>query len=79
MSTPKDITNVELVVPELGTITGICFDGATSQYLGVPYGVVPNRFRRPQPSPTPWPDGKWDGTKVRYAHEFGKFPFPIFH
>lgn len=65
MSTPKVITNIELSVPELGTISGLCYDNTTTQYLGVPYGTVPGRFRRPQPAPVPWPDRKWDGTKVR--------------
>ncbi|KAF2809447.1 alpha/beta-hydrolase [Mytilinidion resinicola] len=64
----KVITKVSLNVPELGEITGICFDGKTTQYMGIPYATVPGRFRRPQPAAVPWPDQKWDGTKV------GPFP-----
>ncbi|KAL2004679.1 hypothetical protein VTN00DRAFT_3207 [Thermoascus crustaceus] len=61
---PKEWVKVDLDVPDLGTITGLCFDQSTCQYLGVPYAVVPGRFRRPQPAPVPWPEKKWDGTKL---------------
>lgn len=61
---PKSWANVDLDVPELGTITGLCFDNGVAQYLGVPYATVPGRFRRSQPLAAPWPDKKWDGTKL---------------
>lgn len=61
---PKSWDNVDLDVPSLGTITGLCFDGGVTQYLGVPYATVPGRFRRPQPAPGSWPDKKWDGTQL---------------
>ena len=61
---PKSWSTVDLEVSELGTITGLCFDNGTTQYLGLPYASVPGRFRRPQPSVTPWPDKRWDGTKL---------------
>ncbi|KAF2115004.1 Alpha/Beta hydrolase protein [Lophiotrema nucula] len=61
---PKKWDEVELEVPSLGTLTGICFDKGTTQYLSVPYASVPGRFRRPSPSAAPWPEKKWDGTKL---------------
>ncbi|KIW64786.1 hypothetical protein PV04_09695 [Phialophora macrospora] len=58
------VNKVELDVPSLGTITGLCFYDQTCQYYGIPYATVPGRFRRPQPSPKPWPNNRWDGTKL---------------
>jgi carboxylesterase type B len=58
------VTKVKLDVPSLGTITGLCFYDQTCQYYGIPYATVPGRFRRPQPSPKPWPNNRWDGTKL---------------
>ncbi|EXJ78574.1 hypothetical protein A1O1_08975 [Capronia coronata CBS 617.96] len=63
MASPT-ITKVSLDVPALGKATGLCFDGQTCQYYGVPYATVPGRFRRPQPAPKPWTGNKWDGTKL---------------
>lgn len=68
MAIPK-VTEVVLEVPKLGKVTGLCFDGKTTQYYGVPYGTVPGRFRRPQPAIEPWPNGNWDGTKLGYAFD----------
>jgi hypothetical protein len=63
---PQEWSTVELEVPSLGTVSGLCFDGETCQYYGIPYGTVPGRFRRPQPADKePWPDNKWDGTKLQ--------------
>ncbi|KAI1608354.1 Alpha/Beta hydrolase protein [Exophiala viscosa] len=61
---PREWATVDLEVPRLGTVKGWCFDGTTCQYYGIPYGKVPGRFRRPQPADAPWPDSKWDGTKL---------------
>ncbi|EXJ59293.1 hypothetical protein A1O7_06725 [Cladophialophora yegresii CBS 114405] len=61
---PKKWSTVDLKVPGLGTVSGWCFDGTTCQYYGVPYGKVPGRFRRPQPADAPWPNNRWDGTKL---------------
>lgn len=57
------VSQVSLDVPSLGQITGLCYDGETCQYLGIPYATIPGRFRRPQPAPA-WPSGSWDGTKL---------------
>lgn len=59
-----NFAEVELEVPSLGKVTGLCFEGKTTQYYGVPYGTVPGRFRRPQPAVEPWPNRRWDGTKL---------------
>ncbi|VUC33949.1 unnamed protein product [Clonostachys rosea] len=61
---PKEWSPVDLDVPGFGTLTGLCFDNNVCQYMGVPYATVPGRFRRPQPVSRPWPNGKWDGTKL---------------
>ncbi|KAK7420229.1 hypothetical protein QQX98_002884 [Neonectria punicea] len=57
------IGQVDLNVPELGTVTGISLNNEVCQYLGIPYGEVPGRFRRSVPS-RPWKGGKHDGTKL---------------
>ncbi|TVY92626.1 Para-nitrobenzyl esterase [Lachnellula willkommii] len=57
------VGNVELEVPSLGKIKGLSYDDQTCQYLGIQYGEVPGRFRRPKPS-APWKDGCYDGTKL---------------
>jgi hypothetical protein len=61
---PTKWSKSTLSVPKFGTIQGICFDGKTTQYLGIPYATIPGRFRRPQPVKAPWPDHYWDGTKL---------------
>lgn len=58
-----EIGSVELIVPTLGEVKGISYDNQICQYLGIPYGTIPGRFRRPQPA-GPWENGKWDGTKL---------------
>jgi len=60
------VTRVELDAQGLGRATGLCYDGSTCQYLGVPYAIIPGRFRRPQPAPTPWPDHVLDATNFGY-------------
>ncbi|KAI8722865.1 Carboxylic ester hydrolase [Fusarium sp. LHS14.1] len=65
---PKEWSPIELQVPGLGNLTGLCFDGKVCQYMGVPYATIPGRFRRSQPVKGPWPEEKWDGTKL------GPFP-----
>ncbi|RDW57295.1 carboxylic ester hydrolase-29 [Coleophoma crateriformis] len=57
------VDTVELDVPSLGKITGLTYNDATCQYLGIQYGEIPGRFRRPQPA-KPWKDGKYDGTRL---------------
>ncbi|KAJ9615324.1 hypothetical protein H2200_001399 [Cladophialophora chaetospira] len=69
--TPKEWSKIDLNVPKLGKVTGWCFDNSTCQYYGIPYGKVPGRFRRPQPAEAPWPNKKWDGTKL---HPFSPQP-----
>ena len=64
---PKKWQSVGLQVPDLGTVTGLCFDQQTCQYTGIPYATVPGRFRRPQPAADAWPENKWDGTKIGYV------------
>lgn len=57
-----------LRIPELGTIEGLCSNGKTTQFFGIPYAKIPGRFRRPQPIQPPWPKGaSWDGTKLGYV------------
>ncbi|KAG9767953.1 hypothetical protein KCU88_g7359, partial [Aureobasidium melanogenum] len=63
-ASPQNWEKVEVEVPGLGTASGLCFDGSTCQYYGIPYGKVPGRFRRPQPAEDPWPGNHWDGTKL---------------
>lgn len=58
-----EIGSVDLSVPTLGKIKGLSFDNQTCQYLGIPYGEVPGRFRRSRLA-APWKDGQWDGTKL---------------
>ncbi|CAM1507322.1 Fc.00g069630.m01.CDS01 [Cosmosporella sp. VM-42] len=54
-----------LEVRNLGTITGVSYnDGECIQYLGIKYAEVPGRFRRSVPTPEPWPNNAWDGTKL---------------
>ncbi|KAI1337536.1 Alpha/Beta hydrolase protein [Xylariaceae sp. FL0016] len=54
-----------LDVPGLGLISGICYnEGECTQYLGVPYAEIPGRFRRSRPAQEPWPNERWDGTKL---------------
>ncbi|KPM42995.1 hypothetical protein AK830_g3511 [Neonectria ditissima] len=57
------IGQVELKVPGLGSVTGISLNNEVHQYLGVPYGEVPGRFRRSVAS-GPWKNGQHDGTKL---------------
>lgn len=57
------VTNAELHVPKLGHLTGITLNEQMCQDLGIPYGEVPGRFRRAVAAPTPWKDGRHDGTK----------------
>ena len=57
------IDTVELKVPQLGTITGLRYNGKTCQYLGIPFGEIPGRFRR-STLVTKWDGGRWDGTKL---------------
>lgn len=64
---PKQWNKVELEVPDLGTLTGLCFDDNVCQYTGIPYATVPGRFRRSKPVLGEWPNRKWDGTKLGYA------------
>lgn len=64
---PKETITIDLEVPGLGTVTGLCHDNDHCQYLGIPYATVPGRFRRSKPSATPWPDNKLDGTKLRFV------------
>ncbi|GAB7356842.1 hypothetical protein MBLNU459_g7716t1 [Dothideomycetes sp. NU459] len=60
------VSNVSVTVPSLGSAKGVCLDGKTCQYFGIPYATVPGRFRRPQPAPSPWPDnGSFDATYFR--------------
>ncbi|RMJ06783.1 hypothetical protein BHE90_015287 [Fusarium euwallaceae] len=65
---PKEWSPIGLQVPGLGNLSGLCFDGKVCQYMGVPYATIPGRFRRSQPVEGPWPDDRWDGTKL------GPFP-----
>ncbi|UPK91559.1 hypothetical protein LCI18_002494 [Fusarium solani-melongenae] len=66
---PKEWSPIELQIPGLGNLSGLCFDGKACQYMGVPYATIPGRFRRSQPiEEGPWPEKRWDGTKLR--------PFP---
>jgi len=58
------VSEVELNVPELGSVAGLCFDGKTTQYYGFLYAQFPGRFRRPQPATVPWFRKKWGGTKL---------------
>lgn len=60
-----EIGTVELTVPTLGKIKGISYNNEVCQYLGLPYGKIPGRFRRSQPA-DPWKNGEWDGTKLGY-------------
>lgn len=60
------INEVEVDVPTLGTVAGLCYNGRTCQYLGIPYAKIPGRFRRAVPA-EPWKEGRWDGTKLGYA------------
>ncbi|KAK9415745.1 putative Carboxylic ester hydrolase [Seiridium unicorne] len=74
-------SKVSLEVPDLGTVEGLCFDGKTSQYLGIPYAEIPGRFRRPKPASKPWPGKLWDGTKFGPYHpqpprDFYPIPVP---
>ncbi|KAI9736173.1 MAG: hypothetical protein M1834_001058 [Cirrosporium novae-zelandiae] len=76
------VSSASFKVPSLGEIDGLCFDGKTCQYLGIPYASIPGRFRRPQPAPVPWPGEKWDGTKFGPHHpqpprDF--YPIPVPH
>ena len=63
---PKEWSPIELQVPGLGNLSGLCFDGEVCQYMGVPYATIPGRFRRSQPIEGPWPEKRWDGTKLGY-------------
>ncbi|KAJ3550115.1 hypothetical protein NM208_g163 [Fusarium decemcellulare] len=65
---PKEWTTVDLEVPSFGNLSGLCFDDQVCQYMGVPYATIPGRFRRSQAVKGPWPEEKWDGTKL------GPFP-----
>lgn len=65
---PKEWSPIDLQVPSLGTLTGLCFDDQVCQYTGVPYASIPGRFRRSQPIEGSWPDEKWDGTKLGYEY-----------
>ncbi|KAF9869968.1 hypothetical protein CkaCkLH20_12577 [Colletotrichum karsti] len=65
---PQTWNPIDLEVPELGTLTGLCFDNRTCQYTNVPYATIVGRFRRSQPYQGTWPGGKLDGTKL------GPFP-----
>jgi hypothetical protein len=67
VSGDPQVSTVQLDVPSLGTITGLCFDGSICQYLGIPYADVPGRFRRSVPAAEPWPEERWDGTKLGYG------------
>ncbi|KAH8901120.1 alpha/beta-hydrolase [Thozetella sp. PMI_491] len=58
------VSQVQLDVPGLGTVTGLSLNKHVCQYLGIPYAQVPGRFRRSIPTPAPWKDGQWDGTKL---------------
>lgn len=60
------VTNVELDVPGLGRAKGLCYDGLTCQYLGIPFATIPGRFRRPKPAPMPWPARVLDASKYGY-------------
>ncbi|KAL4876813.1 Alpha/Beta hydrolase protein [Aspergillus karnatakaensis] len=57
-----DVSKVELKVPGLGAITGLSLNGEVYQYLGIPYAMIPGRFRRSKPAAEPWPERRWDGT-----------------
>jgi carboxylesterase type B len=57
------VGKVELAVPTLGRITGLSYNDQTCQYLGIQYGQVPGRFRRPKAA-APWAKGYHDGTKL---------------
>lgn len=61
---PKQWSPTELEVPGLGTLKGLCFDDKICQYMGIPYATIPGRFRRSRPFDSPWPQGKWDGTRL---------------
>ncbi|CAJ2503303.1 Uu.00g106970.m01.CDS01 [Anthostomella pinea] len=58
------VSSVELAVPTLGRAKGLCYDGNTCQYLGIPFATIPGRFRRPRSAPTPWPDHVLDATTL---------------
>jgi hypothetical protein len=60
------VTHIKLDAPGLSRATGLCYDGKTCQCLGIPYAVVPSRFRRPKPAPAPWHDRALDATKFGY-------------
>ncbi|KAI1342745.1 alpha/beta-hydrolase [Xylariaceae sp. FL0016] len=64
LNDPTEWSTVNLPVPGYGSIDGLCFDGKSTQYLGIPYATIPGRFRRPQPATAPWPEHRWDGTKL---------------
>ncbi|KAL3458260.1 Alpha/Beta hydrolase protein [Aspergillus heterothallicus] len=58
------VTKVDLQVPGLGTVTGLSLNDEVDQYLGIPYAEIPGRFRRSKPAAVPWPEKKWDGTRL---------------
>ena len=70
MSVPRSlavpwIEHTVLKVPGLGRISGLSYNGGQyHQYLGIPYGEIPGRFRRSVPASEPWPDETWNGTKL---------------
>lgn len=61
-----EIGTTELIVPTLGKIKGFSYDDKVCQYLGIPYGKIPGRFRRSVPADA-WAKGTWDGTKLGYV------------